>query len=153
MDLPVRLIPHGKIQPQLFVYDTLVVREGVKAFFAVVGAHSAFAEAAEAHFAGGQVYDGVIDASAAEAAPGSDFPGGFFVFRKDVESQGMGKGIDPADGFLQGVIGQYGKHRTEDFLLHDGILESDIVHHGGFDPEALAVMAASVEGLVRIDQF
>lgn len=42
--------------------------KGVKAVFAVVGAHAVLAEAAEAHLACGKVDDGIVDAAAAEAA-------------------------------------------------------------------------------------
>lgn len=65
---PVGLIPHGKIQPGFFVYNALIVGEGVKAVPAVVGSHAAFAEASKAHLAGGKMDDGVVDAAAAEAA-------------------------------------------------------------------------------------
>lgn len=68
MGLPVGLVAHGQVDPQLFVYDALIVGEGLKACFAVVGTHAALPEAAEAHLAGGQMDDGVIDAAASEAA-------------------------------------------------------------------------------------
>ena len=69
---PIRLITHRQIKPCFFIYDAFIVGEGIEAFFSVLRAHSAFAEAAEAHFAGGKVDDGVVDASPAVAAPGSD---------------------------------------------------------------------------------
>jgi hypothetical protein len=64
----------------------------------VVGTHAAFSEATEAHIAGCEMNENIIDAAAAETAPGSYFPGVFFVAGEDVESQGMGHGIDPGDG-------------------------------------------------------
>lgn len=64
----------------------------------VVGTHATFSEATEAHIAGCEMNENIIDAAAAETAPGSYFPGVFFVAGEDVESQGMGHGIDPGDG-------------------------------------------------------
>ena len=64
----VRLIPDGQIEPRLFVHNALFVAEGVEPFLAVIRAHSARPDAAEAHFARGKVNDGVIDASSAEPA-------------------------------------------------------------------------------------
>ena len=68
VELLIRLIPHRQIQPGLFIHDALIMRKGVEACFSMIRAHAALAEAAEAHLAGGQMDDGVIDAAAAEAA-------------------------------------------------------------------------------------
>ena len=70
MDVFIRLVAHGQVQPGLFIYDTLFVGEGVKSGFPMISPHPAFPKAAEAHFAGGKVDDGVVDAAAAEAAAG-----------------------------------------------------------------------------------
>ena len=79
VDSPIRLIPHGQIQPGFFVHNALVMGKGIKSGFAVISAHAAFAKTAEAHFAGGKMDDRVIDAGAAEAAPGGHFSGGLPV--------------------------------------------------------------------------
>ena len=67
----VGLVPHRQVQPSFLVYDALIVGEGVKALLPVVGSHAALAKAAESHFAGGQMDDGIVDTSAAKLAPGS----------------------------------------------------------------------------------
>ena len=79
MELLIRLVTHGQIQPGLFIYNTLIMREGVKSGFSVISSHPAFPEAAEAHLAGGEMNDGVVDAAAAEAAAGC-YPAGAFFF-------------------------------------------------------------------------
>ena len=61
----VRLIAHRQVEPRFFVDDGFVVRERIKAGFAVVSAHAAFADAAEAHFARREMNDDVVDATAA----------------------------------------------------------------------------------------
>ena len=62
------LVSHGQIQPCFFVYDALVMGEGAKAFFAVIGAHTALAKSAEAHFTGGKMNHRIVDAATAETA-------------------------------------------------------------------------------------
>lgn len=64
----VGLIAHGKVKPGFFVYNALVVGKGLKSVFSVIRTHSALAEAAEAHFACGEVNNGIVNASAAKAA-------------------------------------------------------------------------------------
>ena len=59
--------------------------EGVKAVAAVVGAHSAAADTAEAHVGGGEVNYCVVYTATAEAYAGSDFSDKLPAFRKDVE--------------------------------------------------------------------
>lgn len=145
----VGLVAHGEIQPGLLVHDALVVGEGVEAVFAVVGAHAAFAEAAEAHLTGGQVDDGVIDAAAAETAAGGNQVRGFFVGGKQVECQGVGQGVYPGYGLGQGGVGEYGEYGAEDFLLHDRVLEGYVVHDGGFDLEGGGVVGSAVDDFGR----
>ena len=57
----VRLIPHRQVDPGFFVYDALVMGKGLEAFLAVIASHTAFTEAAEWHFAGGEVNDHIVD--------------------------------------------------------------------------------------------
>ncbi len=90
----IRLIPHRQVNPGLFVYNALVMGKGFEAFLAVIASHTAFSEAAEWHFAGGEVNDHIINTATAEAAPGSYFLGGFFIACEDVECQWMRQGID-----------------------------------------------------------
>lgn len=49
------------------------MREGVKAFATMVGAHSAAADTAEAHVGGSEVDYCVVYTASAEADAGSDF--------------------------------------------------------------------------------
>ncbi len=79
MELPVGLVAHGKIQPGLFVHNAFGVGESEETGFSVVGAHAALAETAEAHFAGGQMDDCIVDAAAAKTAVGGDIAGAVFL--------------------------------------------------------------------------
>lgn len=63
----------------------------------VVGTHATFSEATEAHIAGCEMNENIIDAAAAGNRTGKLLPGRFFVAGEDVESQGMGHGVDPGD--------------------------------------------------------
>ena len=78
------LVSHWQIQPCFFVYNTLIVGEGMKTVFAMVGTHSAFTKAAKSHLTGCQVDDGVIDTSASESTAGSNFFRSFFVGGEDI---------------------------------------------------------------------
>ena len=97
VELPVRLIPHGKIQPGFLVHDALVVGKGPETFSAMIGAHSALSEAAESHFAGGKVNDRIVDAAAAESAVCSYFFRRGAVGSEDIQRQRMLHGIDLPD--------------------------------------------------------
>ena len=79
VDFSVGLVTHGKVDPCLFVHNTLVMGEGIESLFSVIGSHSAFSESAESHLCGRQMDNGVVDASAAVIASGSDLFGSFFV--------------------------------------------------------------------------
>ena len=61
------------LSTMLFVW-VKVIETGL----AVVGAHAALAETAEAHCAGGQMDDRVVDAAAAETATGGHHSGRSF---------------------------------------------------------------------------
>ena len=124
VELPVRLIPHGKIQPGFLVHDALVVGKGPETFSAMVGAHSALSEAAESHFAGGKVNDRIVDASAAESAERHDSAGGASVLGEEIKRQRVLHGVDLSDRLIQSIKGYDGEKRTEDFFLHNGIIES-----------------------------
>ncbi len=66
----IRLVPKRQVHPGLFVHNALVMGEGIKAHFSVVGAHAAGAYAAKAHLGGCQVNHGVVDAAAAKGTLG-----------------------------------------------------------------------------------
>src|SRR5699024_4994691 len=123
----------------LFVYDALIVCECIESCLAVVSAHTAFSEAAEAHLRGGKVDDGVVDAAAAEAAASGHFPCSLLVRGEDIQRQRMGHGIDPPDDFVQAVEYQDRHDRTEDLFLHDSVGEGHIVHDCGLDAQSAAV--------------
>lgn len=77
INLPIFLIPHRKIDPGLFIYNTLIMRECPEAVDAMIGSHAAFTKAAEAHIAGCQMYEDIVDTATAETTSGSNFPGIF----------------------------------------------------------------------------
>ena len=84
------MIAHGQINPRLFIDYALIVRKVRKAVFAVIRAHSALAETAEAHFAGGEVYYDVVYATAAVTAMGSYVFFYLFIRREQIE-RGSGR--------------------------------------------------------------
>lgn len=139
MHLPIRLIPHRQIDPSLLIHDTLVVRECVETDLSVISAHTAFAEAAESHFRGGQMDDRVIDASAAEAAARGHLLCRCIVGSEEVKSQRMRHGIDVSDHFIQAVEYKDRHDGTEDLFLHDSVGEGYIVQDSGLDAECLTV--------------
>ena len=101
IEFPVRMIAHGKIRPGFFGYDAFGVGKGEKTGFSVVGTHATLAEAAEAHLAGGQMDDGIVDAATAKNAMGSHKPGSLFVTGEKIKRQRMSHGIDLCDGVFQ----------------------------------------------------
>lgn len=117
----IRLIAHRQIEPGLFVYDAFIMGKGIKAVLTVVSAHPAFSEAAEAHFAGGQVDDGIIDAAAAKAAGGGYFFCIGLASGEDIKRQGMLPAVDRLDRLIEAVIGENRQQRAENFLLHDRV--------------------------------
>ena len=84
----IRLIPHRQVNPGFFIYDALVMGKGFEAFLAVVASHTAFTEAAEWHFASGEVNDHIIDTATAEATLRGDFFADGFVLGKNVRARG-----------------------------------------------------------------
>lgn len=152
INLPILLVPHRKINPGFFIYNTLIMRKCPEAVDAVVGAHAAFAEAAEAHIAGGQMDEDIVDAASAETAPGSYFPGGFFVAGEEVEGQWMSHGVDLCYGTSERVVGEDRKYRAEDLLLHNRIVEGYVIKNRGFDLKCFTAGTAATDGFGRIDQ-
>ena len=106
-DLPIRLIPHRKIDPGLFIYHALIMGKRVKSRLSVVGAHSAFSESAESHFCSSQMNVCIIHAYAAEAAAGEYLSRRLFSGGEEVEGQGMGHGMD-----IRAHLMRMGKART-----------------------------------------
>lgn len=152
INLPVLLIPHRQINPSLFIYNTFVMGEGSETVDSVVGAHAAFAETTESHIAGCEMDENIVDAAAAETAPGSYFLGGFFVVSEDVESQGMSHGVDPGDGTSERVVGEDWKYRAKDLLLHDRIIKCYIIKDRWLDLERFAVGTAAADCFGRINE-
>ena len=90
----VGLIAHGKVDPSLFVYNALCVRETEESLLAVVGAHAAQAHAAEAHFGGRKVNHYVIHAPAAELHARGKLLRGLFSGRKEIQRKRGAARID-----------------------------------------------------------
>ena len=148
----IRLVTHGQIHPGLFVYDTFGVRKGFKPGPAVVSAHAALPHAAEAHFAGGQVDDHIVDAPAAELEAGHGLTDAVPVPREQVERQWLRPVRQEAVQILKPVIGEDGQDGAEDFFLHHRGAGSDMVQNGGRDLQRVRGGLASDHHLVGIDQ-
>ena len=112
INLPILLIPHRQINPCFLIYNTLVMGESPETIDSVVGSHTAFSEATEAHIAGGKVNQYIIDTATTETAPGSYFPGGFFIVSEDVEGQRMCHGIDLCHSASERIVGKNRKNRA-----------------------------------------
>ena len=95
------LVSHWQIQPCFFVYNALVMREGVKSFFAMVAAHTTFTESSKRHFTRGEMNDRVVDASAAKLTLCSNFAGGSFIACKEIQCERMWHRVDFEDEFVQ----------------------------------------------------
>ena len=118
----------------------------------MIGSHTAFTKAAEAHIAGCQMYEDIVDAATAETTSGSNFPGIFFIFSEDIKSQRMCHGIDLCYGTSERVIGEDRKYRTEDFLLHDRIFEGYVIKNRRLDLKCFTVGTTAADSFGRIDQ-
>ena len=129
----IRLIPHRQVDPGFFVYDALVMGKGLEAFLAVIASHTAFTEAAEWHFAGGEVNDHIVDTATAEATLRGDFFADGFFLGKNVKSQRMSHGIYLSDYFFYGIKSKDRHYRSEDFFLHYGIFEGYLIHDCRFN--------------------
>ncbi len=152
MDLPVGLIAHGQVQPGFFVYNALIMGEGVKAGLSVISSHTAFAKSSEAHFCGGQVDDGVVDTSSAESAAGGDFFCRCFVRGKEIKSQRMRHGVDSGDYFFLTVEYQHGHEGTEDLFLHHRVGKTYVVKDRRLNTQCLPVRVTSLDHFLFIDQ-
>ena len=126
--------------------------ESPEAIDSVVGTHAAFSEAAESHIAGCEMNENIVDAAAAETAPGSYFLGVFFIIGEDVEGQGMSHGVDLGNSTSERVVGKDREYRTKDLLLHDRIIECYIVQERWFDLEGFTVGTAAAYCFGRIDK-
>ena len=128
------------------------MRECPEAVDAMIGSHAAFTKAAEAHIAGCQMYEDIVDTATAETTSGSNFPGIFFIFGEDIKSQRMCHGIDLCYGTSERVIGEDRKYRTEDFLLHDRIFEGYVIKNRRLDLKCFTVGTTAADSFGRIDQ-
>ena len=108
MDAPVGLVSHRQIQPRLFIYNAFLMSKRIKSYFPVICPHTAFPKPAKSHFAGGEMNNGIIDASAAKTAAGNNSARGLRIGGKDVKSQWMRKGNYFINCFIKCFISQNG---------------------------------------------
>ena len=66
------------------------MRKAVEAAFAVISAHAAFSDAAEAHFARCEMDDGIVDTAATVGQTFVDRLDMLLVLREQIERQGLG---------------------------------------------------------------
>ena len=126
--------------------------ECIKALSAVVAAHAAAAHAAEAHAAGGPVNNGIVDAAAAEGNGGEHALLQRAVFGKQVQRQRMFAAVHKSERLVDGIIGDDGQNRAEDFLLHDRVAGRDAIQNRRLNAQRLLICPPAENHFVRIDQ-
>lgn len=95
----------------------------------------ALADTAKAQGAGGQVDQGIVDASAAEGYPVLHIGDISLIGGEDVERQGAGMGADFLYRLLQGMVSQDRQERSENLLSHDRVFPGNVIHQSGGDPQ------------------
>ena len=118
----------------------------------MVAAHAAAAHAAEAHAAGGQVNNGIVDAAAAEGDGGEHALLQRAVFGKQVQRQRMFAAVHKSERLVDGIIGDDGQNRAEDFLLHDRVAGRDAIQNRRLNAQRLLICPPTENHFVRIDQ-
>ena len=81
----VGLVAEYEIQPGVFLYDGLLMGEGVKRLASVVAAHTRIAHSAKRQVIGCNMDDGIVDATTAESEPLGEEVLRTFVLRKEIE--------------------------------------------------------------------
>ena len=107
--------------------------KGLKPGLAVVAAHAALPEAAEAHVRRGQMNDGVIHTATAKGAAGQYLVGQLSVPCENIERQRVRLLVNEADHVVDGVISQNRQQGSEDFLLHDVVPPDDPIENSRLD--------------------
>src|SRR5699024_1437118 len=115
-------------------------------------AHAAGAESAKSHLTGGQMDDGIVDAASAEPAVSHDLSGIGPVSGEVIQGQRMWETVDLSDCFFQRMPGDDRKDRTDDLLLHDGILEAYISKNSRRDLQSIRVRAAAADDLFPVNE-
>ena len=124
----------------------------IKSGFSVVTAHAAFAKSAERHFACGKVNKCIVDAASAEPDSCN------YIFRymciscKNIKCKRMGHGTDIIHGFINRIVSQNRKNRSEDFFLHDSVRKCDIIHNRWLKLQSMMVESAAIDHFVVINQ-
>ena len=108
IEFVIRLIPHGKVEKCFLVHHAFFFVLCIKPAFAVIRAHAAFPHAAKAHAAGGEMDQGIIDASSSELYAFRYITDVLFAGGKQVKCQRGSHGVDLVSGFGQAVIGEHG---------------------------------------------
>ena len=73
-------------------------------------------------------------------------------FGKEIERERGGETMDDRKRLFLFLIGEDGKYRSEDFLLHDLIMHRYIPHQGRFNLQVALLATSPIADLVLVDQ-
>ena len=79
------MVAEYEIQPGVFLYDGLLMGEGVKRLASVVAAHTRIAHSAKRQVIGSNMDDGIVYAAASESEPLGEKAFCTFVLRKEIK--------------------------------------------------------------------
>ena len=101
----------------------------------MVSAHAAVSHSAERHMVIGDLYDDIVNASAAKRDFGNQFFRSSLVAREYVTCKGFTSLIDFSCKIVNILIFCYRKKRTENLILHYFIIKAGIGEDGGGDSQ------------------
>ena len=129
------------------------MREGFKAFFAVITAYARSADAAERDMRGRDVYNGVVDATAAERHARQYPLFRFFARRKQVQRKRRGVTVYYLQKLRVRFVRKHRQDRTEYFLLHGRAVDSGGVNDGRLYFSRFVVECAAVNDFAADKAF
>ena len=131
MLLGIRLVTRRKIYPCFLIYNATLVREFVKAVFAVIMSHTALTNAAEGHLTAGKMNDAIVYTSATETAFFHNEINRLLILGEAIKCKRMRQTLDLIKCGGKVCIREYRKDRSEYLFLHNSIIACNVCHHGG----------------------
>lgn len=123
-----------------------MVREGVEARLAVIGAHSARSDPAEGQIGHREVQDGVVQRDAAGRGVRDDVVEHVVALAERVERQRLLAVVDEPDRLVDVADREHRQDRPEDLVVHHGRIGLDAGEHRRSEIPAVAVAVATDDG-------